>query len=78
MLTNVRLSSLAILIKGLLRSVLHYRVQPSCSSGAALLPRSFGRLLADYAYALYVLYNLNVTSLAAFVEFCDIRNDDAL
>ena len=42
-------------------------------------PRSeFGRLLADYAHALFNLYNVNATSLSAFVNVYSDRNDYAL
>jgi hypothetical protein len=39
---------------------------------------SFGRILADSAGDLINLYSLNVTSPAAFVEFCWFKNDYAL
>jgi hypothetical protein len=39
---------------------------------------SFGRILADSASKLINLYSVNVTSLAAFVEFYCLRNFDTV
>ena len=41
-------------------------------------PLRFGRILADYADELITLRSLDVTSLAAFVEFHCLKNDYAV